>query len=60
VTGIDELDLFRAVGEARAALDPQVRQAHADMEPIEGPIRDMWRTIQQMPVPGMELPTRFR
>jgi cytosine/adenosine deaminase-related metal-dependent hydrolase len=60
VTGIDELDLYRAVGEARAALDPQVRQAHADMEPIEGPIRDMWRTIQRMPVPDMELPTRFR
>jgi hypothetical protein len=30
------------------------------MAPIEEPIRDMWRAIQQLPVPGVELPIRFR
>ena len=60
VTAIDELGLYRAVGEARASLDAAVRQAHEEMAPIEAPIRDMWRTIQAMPVPDVELPVRFR
>jgi cytosine/adenosine deaminase-related metal-dependent hydrolase len=59
VTAIDEGELYRAVGEARASLDTAVRQAHADMAPIEAPIRDMWRSLWNLPVPGVELPVRF-
>jgi hypothetical protein len=54
------VDLYRAVGDARAALNAAVQQAHTEMAPIEDPIRDMWRTIQAMPVPGIEPPVRFR
>jgi hypothetical protein len=30
------------------------------MAPIEAPIRDMWRSLWDLPVPGVELPVRFR
>jgi hypothetical protein len=60
VTAIDELELYRAVGEARASLDAAVQRAHAEMAPIEEPIREMWRTLMDLPVPGVKLPVRFR
>jgi hypothetical protein len=60
VTTIDELELYRAVGEARASLNEAVGRAHDEMAPIEAPIRDMWRTLMDKPVPGAEQPVRFR
>ena len=52
--------LYRAVGEARARLQPDVAAAHAEAAPIEGPIREMWETLRDRPVPGVEMPRRFR
>jgi len=59
VTTVDEAALYRAVGDARAALQDRVAAAHAEIAPIVGPLREMYESLWSRPVPGVEMPRRF-
>jgi 5-methylthioadenosine/S-adenosylhomocysteine deaminase len=60
VTTVDEASLYRAVGEARAALDEAVASSRATVAPLEGPIHAMWMTLRDAAVPGVEPSAVFR
>jgi hypothetical protein len=60
VTTVDEASLYRAVGEARAALDEAVASSRVTVAPLEGPIHAMWMTLRDATVPGVEPSAVFR
>lgn len=60
VTAIDEVALYRAVGEARASLEEAVSTSRAAVAPLEEPIHEMWETLRDRPVPGVEPSAIFR
>jgi 5-methylthioadenosine/S-adenosylhomocysteine deaminase len=59
VTSIDEVALYRAVGEARASLDEAVASSRETVAPLEGPIHEMWEALRDRRV-GVEPSADFR
>ena len=60
VTTVDEIALYRAVGDARAALAEAVTSSRATVAPLEGPIHDPWQALRDIPVAGVEPSAVFR
>ena len=60
MTTVDEVALYRAVGEARAAIEETVVASRAAVAPLEGPIHEMWESLRDRPVAGVEPSARFR
>lgn len=60
VVGLDEEALFRAVGEARGALESSRRESAATVAPIAGAVHEMWERLQGEPLDGVEPTSVFR
>jgi len=60
VTTVDEPALYRAVSEARAAIDEAAAASRRAVAPLEGPLHAMWLDLRDRTVAGVEPSTRFR
>lgn len=60
VTAIDEAELYRAAGEARAGLGPAVDASRRTTAPLAGVIHELWRTTGPLDVDGIEPGLRYR
>ena len=56
---LDEQALYEEVGRMRDSLEPAVRESHAAVAPLEGPIHDMWDRLKPQPL-GFEPSAVFR
>jgi 5-methylthioadenosine/S-adenosylhomocysteine deaminase len=59
VTTVDELALYREIGEARQALQSAVANSRQTVAPLEKPIHDMWLRVRDERL-GFEPSTEFR
>lgn len=60
VTAIDEVALYRAVGEARASVEASTEASRATVAPLEGPLHEMWLDLRDVGLPGVDPSAVFR
>ncbi len=60
VLNIDEQALYRAVSQARDALEPARRESAAAVAPIAGPVHEMWQRLREEPVDDVQPTSVFR
>ncbi|MFI5267881.1 MAG: hypothetical protein ACHQ7M_10940 [Chloroflexota bacterium] len=56
---LDERALYEEVGRMRESLEPAVRDSHATVAPLQGPVHDMWDRLKAQPL-GFEPSAVFR